>query len=115
MREIYNKIINQEKLFYINTIKYCLPQKTSEFLRINNNWGDLEKYKGKKYSLDEINNIISEIIKRQPYISSSMFLEIYVCYSIGTGEGCHTSLRIFNYYYELEDINENAIIIIFRN
>ena len=84
-----------DKRFYINlkTTKMCYPSSIRTSVK---NYGVLSKYENKKYTLHEINAIVAELIIKQPFISNSMFLEIYIM----NGGGYHHILNISNYEYK---------------
>jgi len=88
-----------EIYFYIDCdhISICYPCKTRQYL---DNLGVLEQYKNKKYSLEEINKIIADIIIKTPFVNNSMNLDINVCYSDGKAKGFHHIISIKNYWYE---------------
>lgn len=83
----------EKRLFYIDfkNIKYIYPREISKRVE---NFGVLEKYKDKKYTLDEINQIVAELVIRMPFISHSMDIQINIM-----GIGYHHMLRIKNYEY----------------
>ena len=86
--------IENEKRFYIdfNTIKMLYPKEVSKPVT---NFGVLEKYKDKKYTMKEINEIIAELVVKRPFISNSMNIHINVM-----GIGYHHMLDIKNYNYD---------------
>lgn len=97
--------MNNEKKFYIdcNAVKMCYPHGVSK--RVDN-LGVLERYKDKKYTLKEINEIIAELIVKNPYISNSMFIKI----SVSSNLGYHHMLNIRNYEYGKQKQVENPEI-----
>lgn len=103
------KFEEEKKRFYIDTksVKYCYPRSVSRFVE---DLGVLEEYKDKKYTLDEINQIIADLIIRQPYMKGSMSIKI----SISSNLGYHHILDFKNYWYdEQEPSNDKSIH--FRN
>lgn len=84
-----------EKRFYIDfkSIRMCYP---SEVSKVVTNFGVLEQYKDKKYTMKEINEIIANLIMKNPYISNSMSIKI----NILNGMGYHHILDIKNYDYK---------------
>lgn len=65
------------------------------------NLGIFEKYKGKFYTLEEINKIIAEMIIRMPYVSGAMWLEFTVsCIEDEGSSSYHHMIVINNYGWE---------------
>ena len=88
------------KQYYISEyIKYCYPYddrtRTTKF-------GVLEKYIGKMYSREEIDEIICEKIKRHPYIDNAMYLEINIMRS-DKWEGFYHMLKFKNDNYKNQE------------
>jgi len=94
--------IENEKRFYIdfNTIKMIYPREVSKKVT---NFGVLEQYRDKKYTMKEINEIIAELITKRPFISNSMSIHINVM-----GIGYHHMLDIKNYNYDKQNRIDNA-------
>lgn len=97
----------QEKKFYINinVMKYCYPSSVSRFVE-ETNFGVLEQYKNKNYTLQEINEIIAELIMKQPYIPGSMTLKL----SVSSNLGYHHILDFKNYWYKEEKQSDDQVI-----
>lgn len=83
--------------FYIDekSIKYCYPFETN---KTATNYGVLEKYIGKKFSREEMDRIIAEMIIRHPYIENSMQLHL----AIMRNRSYYHILEFHNYKYEKE-------------
>lgn len=82
------------KEYYINNyITCCYPHELSK--RVGR-FGVLDKYIGERYSRDEIDTIIAELIIRRPYVSNSMRLTI----DIMRGNNYYHMLRFKNYDYK---------------
>lgn len=58
---------------------YCFPYETCERVK---DYGVLQKYIDKKYTREEIDKIICEMIAKHPYIEGSMYLKIKICKKI---------------------------------
>jgi len=86
--------LENEKRFYIdfNSIRMCYPYEVSKKV---SNFGVLNEYKDKKYTLKEINDIIATLITKTPYVANSMSLHV----NIMNGLGYHYILDINNYNY----------------
>ncbi len=97
--------LEDEKRFYIDfgSIRMCYPSEVSKKI---SNFGVLEQYKDKKYNMKDINEIIAELIMKNPYISNSMFIHINVM----SGMGYHYILDIKNYKYKEQKRMENEEI-----
>lgn len=70
------------------------------------NFGVLEEYRDKKYTLKEMNEIIAGLIIKQPFVTGSMNLKI----AIYNGMGYHHILDFKNYFYKEEGRTENEEI-----
>jgi hypothetical protein len=80
----------------------CYPYEISK--RIND-FGVLEQYKDKKYTMAEINQIVADLIMKNPYISNSMFIKICVM----SGMGYHHILDIKNYNYSKQERTDKEV------
>lgn len=66
------------KKYYIeDSISYCFPYEISHKLSFDC-YGVLKQYIGKKFTRDEIDKIICEMVTRHPYIEKSMVLKISI-------------------------------------
>ncbi|AJD29048.1 hypothetical protein FDE98_15635 [Clostridium sporogenes] len=103
-------IINDGRVFFIDNISYIFPYEVKKKIE---KWGVLEEYKNKFFTLNQINSIIANLINGQVYINGSMELNITVCWKTNKIQGYHHCLAIKNYYYELEN-RDNELNIKFR-
>lgn len=83
-----------DKKFYIN-FDYITRIYPKEISKRVSNFGVLEKYKDKKYTLKEVNEIIAELIVKTPFIEGSMEIEL----SVMSNRGYHHMLVFKNYEY----------------
>ena len=88
----------QERLFYIDfrTIRMIYPRQVSTYVE---DYGILEQYKDKKYTLKEINEIVADLVTKTPYINNSMDIKI----NIMSNRGYHHMLVIRNYDYDKQE------------
>ena len=54
---------------------------------------------------------MGELIKKQPYISGSMHLEVVVFWKVEQCVGYHHVLCIKNYFYEYEELDKEKKIL----
>lgn len=94
-----------DRKFYIN-FNYITMNYPSEVSKLVNNFGVLEQYKDKKYTLKEINNIIAELVVKTPYINNSMQIKL----SVMNGGAYHHTLVFKNYEYNNQNRSENTEI-----
>lgn len=83
--------------FYIDekSIRYCYPCETD---KIVTNYGVLKEYIGKKFSREEIDRIIAEMITKHLYIENSMRLHL----AIMRDRSYYHILNFRNYKYKNE-------------
>lgn len=87
--------VMDDKIFYINFeyMTRVYPYEASDRVK---NFGVLEQYRDKMYTLREMNEIIADLIIRTPYIRNAMSLKI----SVTRGTSYHHILNIMNYEYD---------------
>ena len=107
MRKEYEKAITGEKIFFISEVELSLPFKTDRTL---NNWGVLESYKDKLFSLEEIIELTAELYKKQPYILGAMQIEVLISWKVDDIQGIHDVLDFYNYYYETENVDDDFVL-----
>lgn len=86
-----------KKYFISKTISYCYPY---DYSRATTNYGILEQYMGKRYSREEMDKIICELITKHPYIENSMDLGINIMWETECAEGFYHMLSFDNDNYE---------------
>lgn len=91
-------------------ITICYPYETTQKLKYI---GVLEQYRGKKYSLKEINVIIADLIIKTPYVDNAMGLEIHVLWTEKNVTGYHHLLSFKNYWYEKQKRTEASVKFMF--
>lgn len=98
--------MEDKKVFYIDlkTVRAIYP---CDISRVVKNLGVLEKYRDKKYTLKEINEIVAELVTKVPYIPHSMNIHINV---MGNGYGYHHMLDIKNYNFKGQERLDNPEI-----
>ena len=86
------------KKYYINKIiSYCYPY---DYSRITKDYGVLKQYIGKKYSREEIDKIICELITKHPYIENALSLDINIMWGTENVEGYYQMLSFENDNFE---------------
>lgn len=87
-----------EEYYYISkrSIQYCYP---CEYDKTVTEYGVLEKYIGKRYTREEMDKIIAEMIIRHPYIEGSMRLNLSVM-KFNKGRSYYHMLDFRNYNYK---------------
>jgi hypothetical protein len=102
--------VEKELKFYIDfeDISYCFPYCESKRTK---NFGVLDKYRNKLYSIEEINEIIAELITKIPYISGAMDLNMTINYKelFMNIVGYHHILSFKNYDHHLQKITDTEI------
>ena len=86
-----------KKYFISKTISYCYP---NDYSRATKDYGILEQYMGIRYSREEIDKIICELITKHPYIDNSMDLGINIMWETEDCEGYYHILTFDNDNYE---------------
>jgi hypothetical protein len=86
-----------KKYFISKTISYCYPY---DYSRATKDYGILEQYVGIRYSREEMDKIICELITKHPYIENSMNLEINVMWETENAIGYYHMLSFENDNYE---------------
>ncbi len=87
------KFDKEEKKFSIQHVSYCFPYGTTSYIS-KENYGVLSEYMGNTYTLDEINDIISKMYKKQLAMKGSMSVKLSIMYN---GTSC---------YYAIMDIKD---------
>lgn len=87
-----------DKNFYIN-FNHITRTYPKEISKVVNNFGVLEKYRDKKYTLKEVNEIISQLIVKTPFILGSMEIKM----DIMSNCGYHHILVFKNYEYHSQN------------
>lgn len=65
---------SKDEYYFIDEfISYCYPYECD---RKTQSYGVLKKYMGNKYTREEMDRIIAELVMRHPYVSNSMSLKI---------------------------------------
>ena len=86
------------KKYFINKIiSYCYP---NDYSRITKDYGVLKQYIGKKYTREEIDKIICELIIKHPYINNAHSLDINIMWEMENIEGYYQMLSFENDNYE---------------
>ena len=69
----------KQRTFFIDTdhISFVYPGKVSEFVE---DLGVLKEHDGKRYSEEEIHEIVADLMKRRPYVYGGMVLKVVVKY-----------------------------------
>lgn len=95
----------EERKFYIdfNSIRYCYP---NEIHRHIHNFGALDEYKDKRYTLREANELVAQLILRTPYVPNALSLQI----NIMSNRGYHHMLNLKNYDYESQNREDEPCI-----
>lgn len=88
---------DRKNYFFDKYITYCFPYETWKTVK---NYGVLQKYIDKKYTREEIDKIICEMIANHPYIEGSMFIKIRICKKEKYGVSYYHLLDFRNYQYE---------------
>ena len=87
--------------YYIDeeNIRYCYPYDIDRRITDATNYGVLEKYIGKKFTREEIDQIISEMVINHPYIDNSKHLHV----SIMRNRSYYHILDFCNYDYDNQE------------
>lgn len=86
------------KQYYINkTISYCYPD---DYTRLTKDYGVLKQYMDKKYSREEIDKIICELITKHPYVENAFSLDINIMWETEKIEGYYHILTFENDNFE---------------
>ena len=98
-------VLQKDRHFYIDfqTIRMIYPNQVSKCVE---DYGVLNRYKDKKYTLKGINEIAAELIMKMPYINNSMDIKI----NIMSNRGYHHMLVIKNYDYNKQSREEAPMI-----
>lgn len=95
-----------KKYFISKTISYCYPYEHS---RTTKDYGILEQYMGIRYSREEMDKIICELITKHPYIENSMGLGIDIMWETENAEGYYHILSFDNDDFELQPKGDLSI------
>lgn len=101
-----------EEYYYIDDkyITYCYPHGTSKKITT---YGVLGQYVGKKYTREEMDKIIAEMVIRHPYIEGSMNVHLNVM-KVEIYKGCkycsfYHMLNFYNYNFRKQVVENTAI------
>ena len=95
-----------KEIYYIDekSIRYCYPYGTDQTVK-EQNYGVLSNYIGKKFTRDEMDQIIAEMVVKHPYIENSMHLHLAVM----RNRSYYYILDFHNYDYDKQDQGEMNI------
>lgn len=93
-----------KKKYFIESGRYCYPYQMSQAIH---DWGVLEEYIGKKYTRDEMDKVICELIMRHPYVNGAMNVDINIMWSEGNIKGFYHRLSFHqeqkDYFHQEKD------------
>lgn len=71
------KLDEVKEYFFNKYVEFCYPYQTSQKVSIYG-YGVLKEYMDKRFTRDEIDKIICELIMKHPYVSGAMHLKLSI-------------------------------------
>lgn len=103
--------IQTDKIFFLDLSRLTklYPYEVTKEVK---DFGVLEKYKDQQYTLNEINQIIAELMVKQPYIPNAMHLNVRFMYRDEKNIlNYHQSITFRNYFYKEQERTENDTVL----